>query len=330
MTTERHGYYFETQGDTTLEEMNEKLAQAGLQPEKTARTTLVRGGMTFSEDLAKAVWTEETHLRDCNGRCAQEEKVHTQWDELGGVQKDLFAEALAEFMNERRMEDFDAEASLGHRPEFGETALQTDHRKRAPGPEEITRRKTERAERKALRSACIHRLAAGRRQCTRKGLQQIAYTLQEAMGVPTGFHFKNIYGPVSDDLDASVSLLAQMGFLLETREENGARTETTLTAADLPGDPLAQQMQDEWDHAAAPWAEQITRVLEIFWDTKDQALHQQTSILMLQHILTGRGENPGPQEVLDAAGRTMPRADRAQLRRDLAALGRLGLLRERP
>ena len=233
-------------------------------------------------------------------------------------------------MNERRAEEFEAEMSLGHREELREVTLQTDLRKRAPGPAEIARRETEREERPALRSACLHRLAAGRKRDTRKGLQRTAYILQEGMGVPTGFYFKNLYGPVSDDLDASVSLLVQMGFLLEAREENGARTETTLTTVDPAGDPLAREMQGDWNRAAAPWTEQITRVLEIFGNRNDQDLNRQASLLMIQHILTGRDENPSPQEILDAAKRVMPKADRAQLQRDLEELGHLGLLRQKP
>ena len=331
MAQARRGYYFETQDEMTGEELNKRLAQAGLRPEGTARTTLMHEGMVFSEELASAVWTEKTHLRDCNGSCEQEEKVHTRWEELDGVQKELFAETLARFMNEGRLEDFDAEASLGHRAEFGETALQTDLRKRAPGPEEIARRKTERAERQNLRFACIHRLAAGRKRCTRKGLQHTAYILQEGMGAPTGFQFKNLYGPVSDDLDASVTLMTQMGFLLETREESGAGTETTLTAADPAGNPLAQQMQDEWDRAAAPWAEQIARILEIYGDMKDLGLHRQTSMLMIQHTLTERDKKPpGPQETLAMARMIMRWALSAQLKRDLEEMERLGLFREKP
>ena len=77
MTAQRHAYYFETQADMTAEELSEKLAKAGLRPERTKQTTLMHEGIAFSEELAGTVWTEETYMKDCNGSCrARGENPH--------------------------------------------------------------------------------------------------------------------------------------------------------------------------------------------------------------------------------------------------------------
>ena len=127
MTTQRHAYYFETtDDDMTPEELNEKLAQAGLQPAGTRKVAPIHDGLTMSDSLAGGIWDHETGANRCNGGCRQNGVSHVSWKDLDKSRQETFSEALAEVLNEYRAQHFDARVCLQDMDGFEGVALTWD------------------------------------------------------------------------------------------------------------------------------------------------------------------------------------------------------------
>ena len=130
---ERHGYYFETGENLSVEELNERLSRAdmGHNPEETRRTTVVYDGVLVSESIVKDAWEYKTGYRHCDGSCRQKGLSHVPWDELSKQQKHTFGDIMAGFMDGQNSERFVVEDEIMEQededqPTFGGIALTRD------------------------------------------------------------------------------------------------------------------------------------------------------------------------------------------------------------
>ena len=177
---------------------------------------------------------------------------------------------------------------------------------------------------KQLRLGCLHALAQGQRGCAKTRVQELSFILQEGMGLPTGYRFRNLHGPTSDELDSRMSELRLTGFLEVRDGPEPGNLKQMVTALEPDGDRLAREMLRDMRRAAAPWREITGLGLETFGERDDLEVHRQACLLMLHGF---RGEKPPDMErTVGMAMAAMPKMDRQETEADYRELERLGML----
>ena len=182
----------------------------------------------------------------------------------------------------------------------------------------------EREELRQLRLGCLHTLAEGPRECTKAGLHELSFILQEGMGLPTRYTFRNLHGPRSDELDSRMSELKFTGFLEIREDPEPGNPQQLVTALEPDADRLAREMLRDMRRAAAPWREITGLGLELFGDRDSVMLHRQAYLLMLHGF---QDESPPDMEkTVGMAMAAMPKMDRQKTEADYRELERLGML----
>ena len=168
------------------------------------------------------------------------------------------------------------------------------------------------------RLGVLHQLVLGQIQTTRPRTHQVAYLLQDAHHVPTGYSFRYQYAPISRELDNDLDLLKAMGYLKEEREP------PTLQAAEEP-------IPEEWETGTRHYATEIKRALDTFSSKEDLELKLLATIHFF-HTRHGRSRHPAPnrEALIWTISKMMPKVDDQLISRQYNHLEELRLVEVSP
>ena len=165
---------------------------------------------------------------------------------------------------------------------------------------------------------CAERLVSLHGSCTRRRLQRLSYMLQEGMGLPTRYRFRNVHGASSDELDAIAS---ELKFTGTVREEPEQRTLLPSGAQDEPG--LTEWLQ-AIQGAPGGFVALVDRAHRAFGDLSDFQVHRISQVLFAH--LAGRGPEKDKDQVLKTAQGMMPKVEAGVIQEDYRKLQELGML----
>ena len=105
--------------DTTVLAVKDALRRHGIEAADIRDVTPNHNGYVFTNLLAEGIWEQETGA----AHCQQESCNHRAWRELTKEQQNTFTSALAQFLDNCRIEEFQPELNLAGMPSFQDIRL---------------------------------------------------------------------------------------------------------------------------------------------------------------------------------------------------------------
>ncbi|MCY4581101.1 MAG: hypothetical protein OXD31_18910 [Chloroflexi bacterium] len=165
-----------------------------------------------------------------------------------------------------------------------------------------------------LRLAILHRVISELDDVGKTQMQKLGYFLQEALGVPTKYHFRmHHYGPYSDGLDTDMTRLRLTGYIDIQHDPQGYGFHITSTDDNLP---------EEWEGLIEDYDELIDYVIRAFGNRKPAELELAATI----HFVNNLAPSASKEEILKTVKALKPKFLEPYIQSHYSRLEKAGLL----